>query len=94
MKQHLRTKVNKALLLKYLILSGGNISVACKNAGLSRTQVYEWRIKDPICKGKILKHIKRVGDFANCKLLAKALSGDTKALIALGNRAERQRINI
>ena len=92
MKKNLKTKVNKALSLKHIALVGGNISLACKNSGLSRTQIYKWRLDDSDYNTKFLNVIKNIEKFSDSMLLKKALMDDTKALIALSKKTERQRI--
>ncbi|MGN8058772.1 hypothetical protein ACTJKN_20970 [Pedobacter sp. 22163] len=88
MKRTFRTDINKEKFLNHLKFAGGNISMACQNAMLSRTQAYEWLKTDEIFKKKVFKVYKSMQAFAECKLLKKVKQGDTMALQALINRVK------
>ena len=90
MKRQIKTMINKQKSLKYIRLSGGNISVACRNGCFSRTQIYEWLKVDEDYRGKFIDVLERIQKFTGCKLLSKAKEGDTKALIALAKMSTKQ----
>lgn len=83
MKRTFRTAINKEKFLIHLKFSGGNIALACQNAKLSRTQVYEWLKADEKFNKEVLKLYKSLQTFAECKLVKKVKEGDVSALKSL-----------
>ena len=75
MKKPSKSKVEEAILNAY-----GNISVASKSLGASRSNVYAW-IKDYDLKDVIQKGRDKAIDFAENKLMKKINEGDTACLI-------------
>lgn len=76
-----QTEHNKKLLLEALESTLGVVHPACKQAGLSRTQFYQWKKDDPEF-AKAVKEIKEVAiDFAESKLHQQIKDNNTTATI-------------
>ena len=63
----IRTKINKAKVLKHLKLAYGNVRQACRNANISPSQFYKWKQVDPDFASKELDVHKGIQNFALVK---------------------------
>lgn len=71
----------KKKLLKALGASFGVVSHACKAAGVSRTQFYDWCSIDPAFNNAVVELKEGNKDFAEAMILKKIKDGDTTMII-------------
>ena len=84
------TIIKKAIVVEAMKSSGGDVSVACLNAGMGRTQFYEWKNTDAEFRSKLEEVYYHLGQYAESKLYDKALNGDANALMRLRNKAVKR----
>ena len=76
-----KTKQHKKAVLLALEKSLGVVTTACKNAGVGRTQFYNW-LKDDKEFSKAVREIENIAlDFAESQLHQQIQSGNTSATI-------------
>ena len=88
----LRTRINKAKVLKHLKLSYGNVRLACENANVSPSQFYKWRQVDLEFEAKELDVHRRIEEFALASCVKKIEQENLSELIKL-KRKSAKRIN-
>ena len=71
----------KEKLLKVLEDNKGNVSAACKSAGISRGVFYVWKNEDKDFRDKVNEIDESVGDFVENKLMTRIDKEDTTAMI-------------
>jgi hypothetical protein len=80
-KEQERTVKGKKLFLEALVLTLGNISMACKKANLSRQVYYDWFKTDKEFKEQCEEIKESNLDFAESKLLSHIKDDNVTALI-------------
>jgi hypothetical protein len=76
-----KTEHNKKAMLKALEASLGVVTQACKIAGISRTQFYQWMHDDPLFESAVNEVAEIAVDFAESKLHKQIEDGNTTATI-------------
>lgn len=71
----------KKKFLGFLKESGGIITIACENTGISRTTFYNWRNADMYFRQAVDEILGMQGDFVESRLLDLIKAGDTTATI-------------
>jgi hypothetical protein len=80
-KKRTKTNTKKKAMIAALESSLGVVSPACHQAGVSRTQHYEWLNIDEDYKKQVESIADIAIDFAESKLHARIKSGDTASII-------------
>ena len=76
-----RTELNKKTVIAALNASLGVVSTACKRAGVSRTQFYEWIKTDEEFKSSVDEISDIAIDFVESRLFKRIEDGDTTSII-------------
>lgn len=87
----MKTKAAKHHLLDLLEKAMGLVSLACNNAGITRTTHYKWMKSDPEYRKEVEGIPSRVQDFIEHALFKKIISGDTQAIIFANKSKNRDR---
>lgn len=86
-----KTNDNKKRVLEALQQSLGNVTLACKNAGISRTAFYDYYNQDEQFKKRVREINEERLDFAESQLLKNIHKGDTTSIIFFLKKQARDR---
>lgn len=68
-------------MIEALRRSGGNVSIACKNVGISRKTHYEWVNNDMKYADAVEEVVEEVGDYVEGELIKHIRAGNLTAII-------------
>lgn len=78
-----RTIIKRELVLSQLKATGGNVTIACKRAGVGKTQYYEWLKQSDEFRTAVEQIIFMVNKYTKCLIYTKAINGDSRSVLRL-----------
>jgi hypothetical protein len=85
------TEHKKELMIDALKANLGIATIACKQAGVGRTQFYEWRKTDWLFDSQVLEIEERSKDFVESRLIDHIRRGSLIAIMFYLNAKARER---
>ena len=76
-----KTNIHKKVMVAAMTKALGNVSLACKEAGIARVTHYEWMNVDPKYRAEIENISEMAIDYVESKLMKMIEGGDTTAAI-------------